>query len=183
MFWFHNTKTCNKPGKNGSKILRKIKALPFRFCTYTPITAATVVLRLPRSRSWGRLRINSAEGLTPKHLGGVTRMTECLTRRRLSGQQGPGIVPKVIPHGIQFQIAVVDETKRLVHKFAQFVESTIAISRHSQHLREKHLTHWTAAVFSRVRESGADSVGKADSSGYAGVGPIRRSSVVLTRKR
>ena len=43
MFWFHNTKTCNKPGKNGSKILRKLKALPFRFCTYTPIIAATVV--------------------------------------------------------------------------------------------------------------------------------------------
>jgi hypothetical protein len=26
MFWFHNTKTCNKPGKNGSKILGKLKA-------------------------------------------------------------------------------------------------------------------------------------------------------------
>ena len=27
MFWFHYTKTCNKPGKNGSKILGKLKAI------------------------------------------------------------------------------------------------------------------------------------------------------------
>ena len=26
MFWFHDTKKCNKPGKNGSKILQKLKA-------------------------------------------------------------------------------------------------------------------------------------------------------------
>ena len=26
MFWFHDTKVCNKPGKNGSKILQKLKA-------------------------------------------------------------------------------------------------------------------------------------------------------------
>jgi len=32
---------------------------------YTPGTAGTVVLRLPRSRSWRRLTINSAEGLIP----------------------------------------------------------------------------------------------------------------------
>src|SRR5436309_2476363 len=50
-----------------------------------------------------------------------------------------GIVPKIIPHGIQFQISVV-ETKRLAHEFTQFVESAIAISRQNQHLRETHFT-------------------------------------------
>jgi kynureninase len=40
---------------------------------------------------------------------------------------------------------------------------------------EEELDNWA--------KLGADNVGKADSSGYAGVGPIRRSSVGQTRKR
>ncbi len=36
MFWFHDTKTCNKPGKNGSKILGKLKVLAFRFALLHP---------------------------------------------------------------------------------------------------------------------------------------------------
>ena len=36
MFWFHYTKTCNKPGKNGSKILGKLKVLAFRFALLHP---------------------------------------------------------------------------------------------------------------------------------------------------
>src|SRR4051794_4435233 len=52
-----------------------------------------------------------------------------------------GILSKVIPHGIQFQIAVV-QPERQLHQFAQFVESAITVSRYSKHLREAHLAHW-----------------------------------------
>src|SRR5438093_13591812 len=47
-----------------------------------------------------------------------------------------GIVPKIIPHGIQFQIAMV-QTKRQLHQFASFVESAITLSRLGQPLRER----------------------------------------------
>ena len=64
------------------------------------------------------------------------------------------IVPKVIPHGIQLQIAAV-QTKRQLHQFAQFLESAITISRHSQHLREPHLTHWTGhCIHARRKDLG-----------------------------
>ena len=36
MFWFHNTKACNKPGKNGSKILGKLKFYHSSFALLHP---------------------------------------------------------------------------------------------------------------------------------------------------
>src|SRR5215831_1574569 len=62
------------------------------------------------------------------------------------------IVPKVIPHGIQFQIAVVYDPKRHLHQFAQFVESSVAVSRHNEHCREIHLAHGTLHCISACRQ-------------------------------
>ena len=56
-----------------------------------------------------------------------------ISRQRDSGLRQDtieaAIVPKIIPYGIQFQIAVVNDTKGQLHQFGQFVESSVAVSR------------------------------------------------------
>jgi len=70
-----------------------------------------------------------------------------ISRQRESGLRQdtiePAIAPKIIPYGIQFQIAVVNDTKGQLHQFGQFVESSVTVSDHNEYCREIHLAHGT----------------------------------------
>src|ERR1044071_9751918 len=60
-----------------------------------------------------------------------TRRSNFRIRRQRQSRLGENtiearIVAEIIPHGIQFQIAVVDGTERHLHQIAQFIETTVA---------------------------------------------------------